>query len=127
MEIFTESIEYNFDILSQRLRELAFLNKGLTITIEDKRTDEEPISYYYEGGISSYVEFINRTREVLHEPFYAEGIDQEIAVEVSIQYNDGFASNLYSFANNIYTYEGGTHVFDFKSGLSLDISDYTRK
>jgi len=126
-EIFTESIEYNFDILSQRLRELAFLNKGLTITIEDKRTDEEPISYYYEGGISSYVEFINRTREVLHEPFYAEGIDQEIAVEVSIQYNDGFASNLYSFANNIHTYEGGTHEFGFKTGLTRVINDYARK
>lgn len=126
-EIFTESIEYDFEILSQRLRELAFLNKGLTITIEDKRTDEEPISYYYEGGIKSYVEFINRTREVLHEPFYAEGIDQGIAVEVAIQYNDGFASNLYSFANNIHTYEGGTHEFGFKTGLTRVINDYARK
>jgi len=126
-EIFTESIEYNFDILSQRLRELAFLNKGLTITIEDKRTDEEQISYYYEGGISSYVEFINRTREVLHEPFYSEGTDEGIAVEVAIQYNDGFASNLYSFANNIHTYEGGTHEFGFKTGLTRVINDYARK
>ncbi|GAB3797745.1 DNA topoisomerase (ATP-hydrolyzing) subunit B [Virgibacillus kimchii] len=126
-EIFTESNEYSFDILSQRLRELAFLNKGLTITIEDKRSDGEQISYHYEGGISSYVEFINRTREVLHEPFYAEGIDQGIAVEVAIQYNDGFASNLYSFANNIHTYEGGTHEFGFKTGLTRVINDYARK
>ncbi len=126
-EIFTESIEYSFDILSQRLRELAFLNKGLTITIEDKRTDGEQISYYYEGGISSYVEFINRTREVLHEPFYAEGVDEGISVEVAIQYNDGFASNLYSFANNIHTYEGGTHEFGFKTGLTRVINDYARK
>ncbi|PAV28500.1 DNA topoisomerase (ATP-hydrolyzing) subunit B [Virgibacillus profundi] len=126
-EIFTESIEFDFDILAQRLRELAFLNKGITITIEDKRTDEEPVNYYYEGGISSYVEYINRSREVLHEPFNAEGEEQGISVEVAIQYNDGFASNLYSFANNIHTYEGGTHEFGFRTGLTRVINDYARK
>ncbi|WP_087973950.1 DNA topoisomerase (ATP-hydrolyzing) subunit B [Oceanobacillus rekensis] len=126
-EIFTETIEYDFDTLEQRVRELAFLNKGLTITIEDKREDKEPISYYYEGGISSYVEYINKTKEVLHEPFYAEGEEQEIAVEVAIQYNDGFASNLYSFANNIHTYEGGAHEVGFRSGLTRVINDYARK
>ncbi|MEF2291235.1 DNA topoisomerase (ATP-hydrolyzing) subunit B [Virgibacillus dokdonensis] len=125
--IFDETTEYNFDTLVQRLRELAFLNKGLTITIEDKRTYKEPVSYCYEGGICSYVEFINQTKEVLHEPFYAEGEDQGIAVEIALQYNDGFASNLYSFANNIHTYEGGTHEAGFKTGLTRVINDYARK
>ena len=126
-EIFTETTEYNLETLEQRLRELAFLNKGLTITVEDKRTDSEPKSYFYEGGISSYVEFINKNKEVLHEPFYAEGEEEGIAIEVSIQYNDGFASNLYSFANNIHTYEGGTHEVGFRSGLTRVINDYARK
>src|SRR5699024_8564828 len=81
-EIFTEITAFDFDTLAQRLRELAFLNKGIAISLEDKRTDEEPVKYYYEGGISSYVEYINRTKNVLHEPFYAEGSDQGIQVEV---------------------------------------------
>ncbi|AVQ97534.1 DNA topoisomerase (ATP-hydrolyzing) subunit B [Oceanobacillus iheyensis] len=125
-EIF-DTIEYDYDTLTQRLRELAFLNKGITITVEDKRTDEEPVSYFYEGGIKSYVEFINRTKEVLHEPFYAEGEDQGISVEVAIQYNEGFASSLYSFANNIHTYEGGSHESGFRTGLTRVINDYARK
>ncbi|MFC4024173.1 DNA topoisomerase (ATP-hydrolyzing) subunit B [Oceanobacillus longus] len=126
-EIFTETIEYNFDTLEQRIRELAFLNKGLTLTIEDKRSDKEPITYFYEGGVSSYVEYINKNKEVLHEPFYAEGEEQGIAIEVAIQYNDGFASSLYSFANNIHTYEGGAHEVGFRSGLTRVINDYARK
>ncbi|MFD1362634.1 DNA topoisomerase (ATP-hydrolyzing) subunit B [Lentibacillus salinarum] len=126
-EIFTESTEFDFAILEQRVRELAFLNKGITISIEDKRTNEEPVAYCYEGGISSYVEYINRNREELHEPFYAESEDEQITVEVAIQYNDGFASNIYSFANNIHTYEGGTHESGFKSGLTRVINDYARK
>ncbi|BAC11962.1 DNA topoisomerase (ATP-hydrolyzing) subunit B [Oceanobacillus iheyensis] len=126
-EIFTETTEYNFDTLEQRLRELAFLNKGLKISIEDKRTDREQVTYHYEGGISSYVEFINKNKEVLHEPFFAEGEDQGISVEVAIQYNDGFASNLYSFANNIHTYEGGSHEVGFRSGLTRIINDYAKK
>ncbi|HLR41370.1 MAG TPA: DNA topoisomerase (ATP-hydrolyzing) subunit B [Virgibacillus sp.] len=126
-EIFTEITTFDFDTLAQRLRELAFLNKGIAISLEDKRTDEEPVKYYYEGGISSYVEYINRTKNVLHEPFYAEGSDQGIQVEVAIQYNDGFASNLYSFANNIHTYEGGTHEFGFRTGLTRVVNDYARK
>jgi len=126
-EIFTETTIYNYETLEQRLRELAFLNKGLTITIQDKREDKEPVSYFYEGGISSYVEYINKNKEVLHEPFYAEGEDQEIAVEVAIQYNDGFSSNLLSFANNIHTYEGGSHEVGFRTGLTRIINDYARK
>nr|WP_234028622.1 DNA topoisomerase (ATP-hydrolyzing) subunit B [Lentibacillus sp. Marseille-P4043] len=126
-EIFTETTEFEFETLQQRVRELAFLNKGIMISIEDKRTDEEPVSYHYEGGISSYVEYINRTKEVLHTPFYAETEEQQINVEVAIQYNDGFASNIYSFANNIHTYEGGTHESGFKTGLTRVINDYARK
>ncbi|MFC2948774.1 DNA topoisomerase (ATP-hydrolyzing) subunit B [Virgibacillus sediminis] len=126
-EIFTETTEYEYEVLSQRLRELAFLNKGLTITVEDKRTGEEPVSYFYEGGINSYVEYLNRTRDTLHEPFYAEGEEQGIAVEISIQYNDGFSSNLYSYANNIHTYEGGTHESGFRTGLTRVVNDYARK
>src|SRR5690625_135748 len=100
-EIFTDTTVYDAEILTHRLRELAVLNKKLTITFEDKRTDEKPIEYYYEGGIRSYVEYMNRTKEVLHEPIYAEGEDQDISVEIALQYNDGNTSHLYSFANNI--------------------------
>ncbi|RCW64580.1 DNA topoisomerase (ATP-hydrolyzing) subunit B [Saliterribacillus persicus] len=126
-EIFTETLEFNYDTLAYRLRELAFLNKGLAISIQDKRTDKEAETFLYEGGIRSYVEHINRSKEVLHEPFYAEKEDQGITVEVAIQYNDGFASNIYSFANNINTHEGGTHESGFKTGLTRVINDYARK
>lgn len=126
-EIFSETQEYQFETLANRLRELAFLNKGLTITIEDKRTDEEPVNYYYEGGILSYVEHMNRTREALHEAFFIEDEQDDISIEIAMQYNDGFASNLYSYANNIHTYEGGTHESGFKTGLTRVINDYARK
>ncbi|GAA5416567.1 DNA gyrase subunit B [Paraliobacillus ryukyuensis] len=126
-EIFSETTTYSYDILSQRIRELAFLNKGLSISIEDKREGGEQETFHYEGGISSYVEHLNRSREVLHEPFYAEKEEAGINVEVALQYNDGFASNIYSFANNIHTYEGGTHESGFKTGLTRVINDYARK
>nr|WP_208601421.1 DNA topoisomerase (ATP-hydrolyzing) subunit B [Halobacillus dabanensis] len=126
-EIFRETQEYKFEILANRLRELAFLNKGLTITIEDKRTDEDPVNYYFEGGILSYVEHMNRTREALHEAFFIEDEQDDISIEIAMQYNDGFASNLYSYANNIHTYEGGTHESGFKTGLTRVINDYARK
>ncbi|TCT24635.1 DNA gyrase subunit B [Melghiribacillus thermohalophilus] len=126
-EIFTETTEYNYETLANRLRELAFLNKGLTISIEDKRQEKEPQVFYYEGGIRSYVEHLNRTREALHEPFYVESEMDQITVEVALQYNDGFVSNIYSFANNIHTYEGGTHESGFKTALTRVINDYARK
>ncbi|GEN53099.1 DNA topoisomerase (ATP-hydrolyzing) subunit B [Halobacillus faecis] len=126
-EIFSETQEYKFEILANRLRELAFLNKGLTISIEDKRTDEEPVNYYFEGGILSYVEHMNRTRETLHDAFFIEDEQDEISIEIAMQYNDGFASNIYSYANNIHTYEGGTHESGFKTGLTRVINDYARK
>lgn len=126
-EIFTESTTFDYEVLSKRVRELAFLNKGLRISIEDKRTDEEPVTFHYEGGISSYVEYINRTKEVLHEPFFTEGEEQGITVDVALQYNEGFASNLYSFANNINTHEGGTHEVGFRTALTRVVNDYARK
>lgn len=126
-EIFTETTEYNYDILKNRLRELAFLNRKLTITLEDKRVNKEAVEFYYEGGIRSYVEYMNRTKEVLHEPIFAEGEENDISVEVAIQYNDGYASNLYSFANNINTQEGGTHESGFRTALTRVINDYARR
>ncbi len=127
-EIFSETQEYNFDTLANRLRELAFLNKGIRITINDERSEEEEEKeFFYEGGIVSYVEHLNRTREGLHEPFYVESESEEVSVEVSLQYNDGFVSNIYSFANNIHTYEGGTHESGFKTALTRVINDYARK
>ncbi|RTR26062.1 DNA topoisomerase (ATP-hydrolyzing) subunit B [Robertmurraya yapensis] len=128
-EIFTETIEYDFDTLASRTRELAFLNKGLKISIEDKRVEEKKRNeYLYEGGIKSYVEHLNRTKEVLHEePIFIEGEKDGITIEVSLQYNEGYTENIYSFANNIHTYEGGTHESGFKTALTRIINDYARK
>lgn len=127
-EIFTETTVYDYDILKHRLRELAFLNRQLTITLDDKRDDSvEQEKFYYEGGIKSYVEFMNRSKDVLHDPIYAEGEEDDVSVEVAIQYNDGFASNLYSFANNINTHEGGTHESGFRTALTRVINDYARR
>lgn len=127
-EIFTETTEYEYDILANRLRELAFLNRGIKIIIEDNRVEDKKNEYHYEGGIKSYVEHLNRSKEVVHEePIYIEGEKDNISVEIALQYNDGFASNLYSFANNIHTYEGGTHESGFKTALTRVINDYARK
>ena len=128
-EIFTETIEYNFDKLATRIRELAFLNRGLHISIEDTRPEEpEKREYYFEGGIKSYVEYLNQNKTVLFdEPIYLEGEQQDITVEVSLQYTDGYHSNLLSFANNIHTYEGGTHESGFKTALTRVVNDYARK
>ncbi|WP_243387232.1 DNA topoisomerase (ATP-hydrolyzing) subunit B [Bacillus kexueae] len=128
-EIFQETTVYDYDTLANRLRELAFLNRGIKITIADNREENgRKNEYHYEGGIKSYVEHLNRTKEVLHEePIYIEGEKDGITVEVSLQYNDGYTSNIYSFANNIHTYEGGTHESGFKTGLTRVINDYARK
>lgn len=127
-EIFTETTEFDYDVLTTRLRELAFLNKGIKITIEDKRENPRKNEYHFEGGIKSYVEHLNRSKEVLHEePIYVEGEKDGIYVEISLQYNEGYTSNIYSFANNIHTYEGGTHESGFKTALTRVINDYGRK
>jgi DNA gyrase subunit B len=127
-EIFTETLEYDYETLANRIRELAFLNKGLKITIKDKREENKANQYYYEGGIKSYVEHLNRSKEVLHEePIFIEGEKEGITIEVAIQYNDSYTSNIYSFANNIHTHEGGTHESGFKTALTRIINDYARK
>ncbi|MDB2104662.1 MULTISPECIES: DNA topoisomerase (ATP-hydrolyzing) subunit B [Clostridium] len=125
-EIFDE-IVYDFEVLSQRLRELAFLNKGISITLIDERNDKEE-EYYYEGGIKSFVEYLNRNKEPLHEQtIYVEGIKDGVSVEVALQYHDGYNENIFSFANNIDTIEGGTHLVGFKTALTRILNDYGKK
>ncbi|MGX7060099.1 DNA topoisomerase (ATP-hydrolyzing) subunit B [Vagococcus humatus] len=128
-EIFKETTDFDFETLAIRVRELAFLNRGLRLTIEDKREGrEDKLEYHYEGGIKSYVEFLNSSKAVLfEEPIYLEGEQQDIMVEVALQYTDGYHTNLLSFANNIHTYEGGTHEAGFKTALTRVINDYARK
>src|SRR5699024_10544648 len=126
-EIFTETTVYDYEILKKRLRELAFLTRKLTITLDDEREEDKYVEFYYEGGIREYVEYMNRSKQTLHEPIFAEGEDEDISVEVAIQYNDGFNSNLFSFANNIHTHEGGTHEVGFRTALTRVINDYARR
>lgn len=127
-EIFEDTI-FDFEVLASRLRELAFLNKGIAITLIDKREEEERVEkYHYEGGIKEFVSYLNRNKEVLHEsPIYVEGEKDGIIAEIALQYNDGYNENLYSFANNIDTIEGGTHLAGFKSALTRAINDYAKR
>jgi DNA gyrase subunit B len=125
-EIF-ETLEYDFETLSQRLRELAFLNKGLKITFTDERNEKTDI-YQYNGGINEFVIYLNRNKEVLHEsPVYIEGMKDDTMIEIALQYNDSYNENIFSFANNIDTTEGGVHVVGFKTALTRVINDYARK
>ena len=121
-EIMT-SDEFSYDVLSKRLRELAFLNKGLTITVEDERSDQKE-SFCYEGGLSSFVEYLNRRRTSMHDPIIVEGDKNDIQVEIAIQYNDSYNEKLFSFANNINTVEGGFHLSGFKAGLTRCLNTY---
>ncbi|MGK9044779.1 DNA topoisomerase (ATP-hydrolyzing) subunit B [Mammaliicoccus vitulinus] len=129
-EIFTETTEYDYETLQKRIRELAFLNKGIQISLRDER-DEENIkedSYHYEGGIKSYVEMLNKSKEVLYdEPIYIHDSKEDVEVEISIQHNSGFATTLLTYANNIHTYEGGTHEDGFKRALTRVINSYGLK
>jgi DNA gyrase subunit B len=128
-DIFRETTVYNIKTLTDRIRELAFLNKGLRITIEDKRNDEDNRQeFHYEGGIRHYVEFLNKGHELLFDPpIYVEGEYKGITVEVSLQYTSGYRCNLLTFTNNIHTYEGGSHETGFKTALTRVINDYGRK
>ncbi|MDA3895516.1 MAG: DNA topoisomerase (ATP-hydrolyzing) subunit B [Desulfobacteraceae bacterium] len=117
------SDEFSFDVLSNRLRELAFLNKGLTITVEDERSDQKE-NFCYEGGLSSFVEYLNRRRTPMHPPIIVEGEKNDIQVEIAIQYNDSYNEKLFSFANNINTVEGGFHLSGFKAGLTRCLNAY---
>lgn len=127
--IFTETTDFKYETLMTRVRELAFLNKGLRISIEDKREEREAkASYYYEGGIKSYVEYLNESKvAIVEEPIYLEGEQDGIQVEIAMQYTDTYHTNILSFANNIHTYEGGTHESGFKTALTRVLNDYARK
>lgn len=122
-EIF-EVTDFSFDILSQRLRELAFLNSGLRISIHDERTDKTQ-EFLYKGGIVSFVEHLNKNKTPLHpKPICISGQKDDINVEIALQYNDGYAETIYTFANNINTKEGGTHLIGFKSALTRTANNY---
>lgn len=128
--IFTETTVYNHDILRDRLRQIAFLNKGIKLVFNDLRmTDEEKRhhTYHYEGGLKEYVLFLNANKSPIHEePIYVEGLEEDIQVEISMQYNDGYVANIYSFCNNINTGEGGTHEDGFKMALNRVINAYAK-
>jgi DNA gyrase subunit B len=118
------SIEFNHDTLSQRLRELSFLNKGLTIVLKDERNNKET-EFQYNGGIAEFVKHLNRSKDVLHPvPIFAEADKDDMHVEFAIQYNDGYAENVFTFANNINTVDGGTHLSGFRSGLTRAINQF---
>ena len=128
-EIFTDTTTYDYDKLAKRVQELAFLNRGLRITISDKRVDKERSqSFHYEGGIVEYVSFLNTSREAIFpDPIFTEGEMEGISVEVAMQYTTTYQENIMSFANNIHTYEGGTHEQGFRTALTRVINDYARK
>src|SRR6516162_3524120 len=119
-----ETTEFSFDVLSQRLRELAFLNKGVLITIEDERAEKKH-EFHYTGGIISFVEHLNKNKTVLHEKvIYFQGVRDGIDLEIAMQYNDSYQEQIFTFANNINTHEGGTHLVGFKSALTRTLNNY---
>ncbi len=121
-----ETTEYSFDTISQRLREVAFLNKGIKIIIHDERTDKGH-EFCYEGGIVSFVEHLNQRKTPLHKPIYFEASKDLVVAEVAMQWNDGYNENTFSFANNINTHDGGTHLSGFKSALTRAVNQYATK
>src|SRR5213594_3608386 len=124
-EIF-ETLEFSYETIAQRLRELSFLNRGLEIVLEDLRTDRKT-SFVYEGGISSFVDHLNKNKNVLHpKPIYFETRKEDVVVEVAMQYNDAYSETVFTFANNINTHEGGTHLIGFKSALTRSINAYAQ-
>ena len=125
-EIFTEDIDYRFDTLVQRFREMAFVTRGVTIRFLDERNDRA-MTFYFEGGITSFVRYVNRNRESLHSVVYVEKEIDNIGVEAAIQYTDSYTESIYSFANTINTIDGGTHLTGLRSSLTRVINDYARK
>ncbi|MDZ7780905.1 MAG: DNA topoisomerase (ATP-hydrolyzing) subunit B [Gemmatimonadota bacterium] len=126
-EIFTE-LEYSWEILSNRLRELAFLNKGLRIVLEDEREDAQRDEYRYDGGLAEYVAFLRGSRAPLHEKVcYFDVARPEAEIELALQYDEGFTENTHTFVNNINTHEGGAHLTGFKAALTRSINDYARR
>jgi DNA gyrase subunit B len=125
-EVFDE-IDFSWDLIATRLRESAYLNKGVWIRLRDERVEREK-NFYFEGGVTSFVRHLNRRRSVLHQrPIFVERVIQGTSVEVALQYNDGFAENVLPFANNIHTVDGGTHVTGFRAALTSSLNDWARK
>ena len=124
-----ETVNYSFDVLSQRLRELAFLNKGIKITIADNRLPVPKVKeFQFEGGLKTFIEYLNKNKTAIHkEPIYLEDERDRIGVEVAFEYNDGYAENIFSFVNNINTREGGTHLAGFKAALTRSLNDFMKK
>ncbi len=126
-EIFKETTIFSYDTLSTRMREMAFLNKGVRIFLKDERTEKEA-EFFYEGGISSFVEHMNKNKNPIHKQIiYLEKQKEDVILEVAMQYNEGYSENIYSFVNNISTTEGGTHLTGFKSALTRTIKNYGKK
>jgi DNA gyrase subunit B len=127
-EIF-ETLEYSFDVLSQRLRELAFLNKGVYITFADERPEEKKVrEFHFDGGVRSFVEYLNKTKKPLHpEPVYFEAVKDYVDIELALQYNDGYNETVFTFVNNINTREGGTHLIGFKTALTRVFNEFLKK
>ena len=127
--VFDEGISFQYDVLKTRLREMAFLNKGIRILFVDEREGQKQESvFHYEGGLREFVKYLNKNKEVLFpEPIYCEGVKNDVMVEVAMQYNDSYSESIYAFANNIHTPEGGTHLTGFVQALTRIINDYGRK
>ncbi|MCK4938033.1 MAG: DNA topoisomerase (ATP-hydrolyzing) subunit B [Methanosarcinales archaeon] len=124
-EIF-ETIDFSFETISKRLREMAYLNKGIKIIIRDERTGDEKL-FHYEGGIIAFVEHLNKNKNILHHPpVYFQKTKDSTQVEIAIQYNDSYTETVFSFANNINTHEGGTHLSGFKAALTRSVNDYAK-
>ncbi len=125
-EIFTGNVDYKFETLVQRFREMAFVTRGVTIHFRDERTERE-MTFYFEGGIVAFVRYLNRNRKVLHPVVYAEKTIDNITIEVAVQYTDAYTESVYSFANTINTVDGGTHLTGLRSAITRTINDYARK
>lgn len=127
-EIFTETVEFSFETLQARLRELAFLNKGVTIILVDEREGkQQKVDLYFEGGIISYVEWLNKGKKPLHPPIYFKKDKDGVEMEICMQYTDGYAENIFSFVNNINTIEGGTHLSGYKTALTRAVNKYAQE
>ena len=128
-ETIFETVNFSFDVLSQRLRELAFLNKGIKIVISDNRIPvPKTKEFQFDGGLKSFIEYLNKNKTSIHkEPIYIESEKDRVGVEISFEYNDGYTENIFSFVNNINTKEGGTHLAGFKAALTRTFNDFLKK
>lgn len=119
--------EFRFDILAERMRELAYLNKNITINIKDERNGGEEVSYHFKGGLIEFVKYLDASRQALHKTVYIEGEKDNTPVEIAFQYTDGYSENIFSYVNNINTHEGGTHLVGFKTALTRTLNNYAYK